>query len=132
MPIMDTLKNAASVLRAADKIPEYEAVLDAYSQIAELQATNYEQQLTIQKLTSELESIRRDQKSADGAEIWMHMLWIPSDDNPYCVHCYDKHKRLFHVLASNRGMGNVGRCPECNSEAPDFPGYSYWKRNPTK
>jgi hypothetical protein len=130
MPVMDMLKNAASVLRAADKIPEYEAVLDAYRQIAELQATNYDQQLKIQTLTSELESIRRDQKSAEGAEIWRNALWIPKDANPYCVHCYDKQKRLFHILeVQTTGFNNVGRCPECKSEIR-FPHNSYWEQNP--
>ncbi len=127
---MDTLKGAASVLRAADKIPEYQAVLDAYQQITELQATNYEQQLRIQSLSAELESVRRDQKSADGAKIWAHLLWVPNDDNPYCIHCYDKQRRLFHVLEGNKaGIGKIGQCPECKAEIPHFPRNSYWKQN---
>jgi hypothetical protein len=130
MTVMDTLKNAASVLRAADKIPEYEAVLDAYSKISELQAANYEQQLKIQELTAELESIWRDQKSAEGAQISANVLWIRNDDNPYCIHCFDKQKRLFHVLEirGTRG-GRVGHCPECMAEISNFPHTSYWKRD---
>lgn len=131
--MLDTLKNAATVLRAADKIPEYEAVLDAYSKIAELQATTYDQQLKIQALTAALESIRSDQKSADGAEIWAHVLWIPNDDNPYCIHCFDKQKRLFHLVETfgKPGMGKIGQCPECKAEIIHFPRNSYWKRNVT-
>jgi hypothetical protein len=71
--MLDGLTEAANLLREADKIPQYQAVLDAYSQISELQAKNYTQQLQIQELTCELENIRRDQKSAEGAKIWMHL-----------------------------------------------------------
>jgi hypothetical protein len=124
MAVMDTLKNAASVLRAADKIPEYEAVLDAYRQIAELQAANYDQQVKIQSLTAELESMRCDQKSAEGREIWLNLLWVPNDEHPYCIHCFDKQKRLFHVLESAKG----GQCPECKAEVPDVPRSSYWQQ----
>lgn len=60
MVILDALKDAANVLREADKIPQYQAVLDAYSQIAELQATSYSQQLKIQELTGVEESGTED------------------------------------------------------------------------
>ena len=129
MALMDSLKNVASVLRAADKIPEYEAVLDAYSHIAELQKTSYEHQLKVQELTAELESTRRDQKSAEGAKLWGHVLWIPNDDDPYCIHCFDKQKRLFHMLeVSKAGTGKIGQCPECKVEIPHLPRNSYWMR----
>jgi hypothetical protein len=133
MAVLDTLKNAATVLRAADKIPEYEAVLDAYSKIAELQAVTYDQQLRIQALTADLECTRGDQKSAEGAQIWANALWIPNNDNPYCIHCFDKQKRLFHLIETlgKPGTGKIGQCPECRAEIPHLPRNSYWKRNAT-
>jgi hypothetical protein len=127
MAILDALKDAANVLREADKIPQYQAVLDAYSQIAELQAATYSQQLKIQELTGDLERIRRDQKAAEGAQIWMHLLWIPNDHEPYCVHCFDKEKRLFHVTEIVQPkLGKIGQCPECKAEVTHVPRDSFW------
>jgi hypothetical protein len=115
--IIDGLMGAANVLRAADKIPEYEAVLDAYGQIAELQAKSYGQQLEIQRLATEIEQIRTSQKSAEGSQIWADHLWLVNDHQPYCLHCYEKNKRLFHVVQIRKErMGTLNQCPECRSE----------------
>jgi hypothetical protein len=63
MAILDGLKAAADALRQADKIPQFQAVLDAQAQIAELQVFNHEQQLEIRLLREELERVRADHDS---------------------------------------------------------------------
>ena len=124
--IIEGLKGAAGVLRAADKIPEYEAVLDAYGQIAELQARAFAQQLEIQKLSAELEEVRSSQSSAVGSKIWADHLWLLNDQLPYCLHCYEKNNRLFHVVHLRKPkMGTFHQCPECRSEYR-FVHQSYW------
>ncbi len=101
--------------------------------MAELQATTYSQQLTIQELTGELDRIRRDQKAAEGARIWMHLLWIPNDHEPYCVHCFDKEKRLFHVTEiTHPKLGKMWQCPECKAEVTHVPRQSLWNHETQK
>lgn len=128
MAILDGLKMAADTLRQADKIPQYEAVLDAYAQIADLQTQNHQQQREIRELTMELECLRTDQVSAEGSEIWRELLWIKGDNDPYCVHCFDKDKRLFHVFrARGKAMADDTVCPECKNRTERAPTKSVWQ-----
>jgi hypothetical protein len=125
---MEPLMLAANVLREADKIPQYKAVLDAYERIAELQVKHDEQLRTILKLKDELDLLRKDQASAEGCEIWQELLWLKWDDNPYCIHCFDKHKRLFHVIrVQGRGVSYDSLCPECKSKTERAPMKSIWQ-----
>lgn len=125
---MEPLMVAANMLREADKIPQYKAVLDAYQRIAELQVQNHEQHAKIQDLKKELELIRADQVSAEGSEIWIDLLWVKEDENPYCLHCWEKQRRLYHVSRnlSQKGQLRV-RCPECGNETSTLPTQSYWR-----
>jgi Zn finger protein HypA/HybF involved in hydrogenase expression len=126
--IMEPLMAAANMLREADKIPQYKAVLDAYQRIAELQVENHEQHTKIQDLKKELELIRADQVSAEGSQVWIDLLWIKEDENPYCLHCWEKQKRLYHVNKNLSAKGQVRvHCPECGSETMTLPTQSYWR-----
>jgi len=127
MALLDGLKMAGDALRQADKIPQFQAVLDAQAQLAELQAHNHEQATEIRELQQELEQLRADQASAEGREVWANLLWIPGDNDPYCVHCWDKQKRLFHVLRGKTATSSlVARCPECKNETYPQWTQSYW------
>jgi hypothetical protein len=121
--VLDGLKGAGNVLRKADKIPEYQAVLDAYAQISEMQALVYDLNAKLREVTQELERVLGDQASAQGREFWQSLLWIPNDDHPYCVHCWDARKRLFHVGKYGRYM----RCGECKNETSPPIHMSYWQ-----
>lgn len=129
MALLDGLKMAADALRQADKIPQFEAVLDAYAQLAELQAQSHVQLAEIRQLKDELERVRTDQASAEGRKIWANLLWIPANEEPYCVHCWEKQKRLFHVnKVLSKGAGTlISHCPECSSETLQPPHQSYWE-----
>jgi len=50
MTVMDGLKGAAATLRAADKIPEYNAILDAQQKIFDLQGENQQLKNKLAKL----------------------------------------------------------------------------------
>jgi hypothetical protein len=129
MAIFDGLKGAADALRQADKIPQFQAVLDAQARLAELQEYNHQQAIEIRQLREELERLRADQASAEGYEIWRDLLWIKNDDDPYCVHCFDKNKRLFHV-SRVRGKSltlSDTVCPECKSRTELAPKKSHWQ-----
>jgi hypothetical protein len=127
MPIIEGLKAAAEALRQADKIPQFQAVLDAQAQIVELQVHNQEQQLEIQHLRQELERVQADQPATEGSKIWVDLLWIPANDDPYCVHSWDQRKRLFHVNKVISSGRLIGRCHECKSETLRPPPQSYWQ-----
>jgi hypothetical protein len=66
MGITDGLMSAANVLRAADKIPEFQQILDAMGRMAELQGELSAAQERNRALENELEAIRSDQKKAEG------------------------------------------------------------------
>jgi hypothetical protein len=128
MALFDGLKGAADALRQADKIPQYQAVLDAQSRLGELQEHNHQQAIEIRELTQELERLRADQASAEGCVVWASLLWIPEDNDPYCVHCWDKQKRLFHVLKGKTATSSsIDRCPECKNETHPQCRESYWE-----
>lgn len=81
--VVEGLKQAASTLRAADKIPEYNSILDAQQKIFDLQNENQELKQTIQKM-----------KSKDDLEFEPGHNWLvdPKGDKGrhFCTICWDK------------------------------------------
>jgi hypothetical protein len=131
--LLDSLKGAANTLREADKIPQYQTVLDAYAQMSEMQRTIYDLEAKLREVTEELKQLQADQSSAEGRVVWLGLLWIPDDHDPYCVHCWDQRKRLFHVGKGRTNGVNtsvsVMRCPECHHETIPCPSKSRWQSN---
>lgn len=88
--LFDSLKGAASTLREADKIPQYQAVLDAYQQISEMQRTIYDLEEKLRESDKELKAIREAQASTEESTTWRHLLWLKDDQRPRCLHCWEK------------------------------------------
>jgi hypothetical protein len=120
--VLEGLKGAGSVLREADKIPQYEAVLNAYAQMSEMQGTIYELQEKLRETEKELTAMRALQASVEGSKIDHQLLWLKGDNEPRCLHCWDADKKLIHV---NRGWALsqcYSRCPRCKEQLHGVPG----------
>jgi hypothetical protein len=127
--VLEGLKSAAKVLGEAGKIPLQQTVIDAQQQMVELVAKVYELNQQLQEANAELQRVRADQSSAEGRKVWENLLWIPNDDDPYCVHCWDAQKRLFHVGKTRIPdvSSSVMRCHECGAHTVPCPQLSYWQ-----
>lgn len=82
MGVMDGLKQAADVLRAADKLPEFNAILDAQQKIFDLQNQN-------QKLKEELAK----EKQANILVFEKDHMWMIDPEEPdrkLCPTCSQK------------------------------------------
>jgi hypothetical protein len=125
--LFDGMMGAAKVLLDAGKIPEYKTVIDAYTEMHKLQSQVYDLDSQLREVKEELKRVQEDQASAEGSAVWAGLLWIPNDDDAYCVHCWDVRKRLFHVNMTHvPNMGIGSRCPECTSQVINHPRRSYW------
>jgi hypothetical protein len=126
-PLFDGLIGAAKTLQEANKIPEYRTVLEAFAEMHKLQGQIYDLDSQLREVKEEMKRLQEDQASAEGSARWVGLLWIPNDDDAYCVHCWDQRKRLFHVnLFYVPQMGIGTKCPECTSQVMNHPRRSYW------
>jgi hypothetical protein len=131
--VLEGLKSAGTVLREADKIPQYEAVNNAYIQIAQMQGTIHELQEKLRESEKELKQMREAQASAVGSVRWADHLWLYRDDSPCCLYCWEKQKRLFHVIPIyGKGIFRETKCPECETRIERVPRRSYWQMESEK
>ena len=114
MGITDGLMSAANVLRAADKIPEFQQILDAMGKMAELQAELSAAQERNRALEKELEAIRADQKSAEGIRRDCDLYVLGHEK--YCPGCWEMHKRLAPVVSVRSHGVMVYQCCRCKQE----------------
>ena len=114
--ITDGLMSAAKTLRAADKIPEYQQILEAMGKIAELQAQLSAEQERSRALEKELEAIRSDQKKAEGIRRERD-VWV-LDGNAYCPGCWELDKRLAPIVTITSGPHRTRslQCCRCKQE----------------
>lgn len=108
MGLTDGLMAAASVLRSADKIPEYQQILDAMGKLAELQAQLSAEQERSRGLEKELEAIRSDQKKAEGIKQQGEVYVL--DGHPYCPRCWEVDKRLGPIVTRGLAPTTPDRC----------------------
>jgi len=116
MGITDGLMSAANILRSADKIPEFQQILDAMARLAELQTQLSAEQERNRSLEKELEAIRSDQQSAEGIRRDRDLYVL--NDLKYCPGCWQLEKRLGPVVSvrSKTGGGHVLQCCRCKQE----------------
>jgi len=121
MSVMDGLKQAASTLRAADKIPEYNAILDAQQRIFDLQNENQELKEKNVALTDKKDlegQLHRDDNSP-----WLAM---EDDEDPtarYCMLCWDTESTLVRLYVDDKGYYEK-HCKKCDNRfmwKPDQP-----------
>jgi len=119
MSTLDGLKAAAGVLRAADKIPEYQQILDAMEKMTELQSQLSEAKEHIRELETELGAIRADQESAEGIRRDRDLYVL--NNRKYCPGCWEIDKRLSPVVSvrNKSGGGHVLQCCRCKQEFSD-------------
>jgi hypothetical protein len=89
MGVMDGLKQAAIALRAADKIPEYNAILDAQQKIFDLQNENQELKQSISELRKATDL---EEKLSFDAENGVYRL--KDDARAFCRICYERDGKL--------------------------------------
>jgi hypothetical protein len=127
-PLFDGMMGAAKVLKDADKLPEYKTILDAYGQMHEMQGTIFDLTEKLREIEKELKEMRDTQASAVGGVRWANHFWQRKDDSPCCLFCWEKQKRLFHVIPTSfRGDNQDTKCPECGTEIQSIPKRSIWQ-----
>ena|ERR1700690_3848837 len=110
MGLYDGLRDAANVLKEANKIEQYKEILEAQKEL-----------LDMQKRISDLESENKDLKDkleTKGKLVYQNDTYVlvedDKEDGPFCSRCWDVERRLVRT----HPMGNPAfhKCPECNSE----------------
>ena len=113
MGTLDGLKAAADVLRAADKIPEYQQILDAMEKMADLRSQLSDAQDRIRSLQTELDAVRADQRSAEGIRRVRDLYVL--GDKKYCPGCWEMDKRLAPVVTVRKQVA-IFQCCRCKQE----------------
>jgi L-fucose mutarotase/ribose pyranase (RbsD/FucU family) len=118
MGVLDGLKTAADVLRAADKISEYQQILEAMAKMMELQGQVEAEKQRVKELQAELAAIREDQVKADG--IVREGDFYNLNGNAYCVFCWEVEKRLGPLVPRHKVVGGRNerfyQCTRCKQE----------------
>jgi hypothetical protein len=117
--VFEPLKTAAEVLRAADKIPEYQRILEAMQTISDMSEELHEAKAEIRTLKAELENVNADIGRAEGAKVRSGCLWLTGEEEPFCLHCWEKKRRLFHMLPDT-AYGFSRLCPECSARVANI------------
>ena len=114
---IDGLKGVADFLRKADKIPEYQQILDAMATIGELRLKLADYQDKVRFLEAEIEAIRADQGSAEGIRRVGDFMVLNNEF--YCVGCWKLRKRLGPLVNFRLESGRLrSRCCLCEQEFP--------------
>jgi hypothetical protein len=123
MAILDGLKTAAEVLRAADKIPEYQQILEAMVKMMELQGQVETEKERVKELQAELKAIREDQINAKGIVRKGDIYLL--NNQAYCVHCWEVEKRLGPLVPRRKASGtrtdSFYQCTRCKQELTPRP-----------
>jgi hypothetical protein len=105
-------------MRAADKIPEYQQILDAMGKMMELQGQIDEEKQRVKTLEVELKAIREDQINADG--ILREGDFYNLKGNAYCIFCWEVEKRLGPLVPRRKLVGKYTerfyQCTRCKQE----------------
>lgn len=113
MSVLDGLKKAAAALRAADKIPEYNAILDAQQKIFDLQTENQEHKETQKELESLLK--KKEHVKYHSGAMW-ERLAEGEYKGPCCpARCWEADHRTIPLTRVNQGRIKWV-CPCCNGK----------------
>lgn len=105
MGIYDGLKDAAKVLKEADKIEQYKEILEAQEKMLEMQTR-------IKVLESENESLKKLRILEDEIEYRDKSYWL-NEDGPYCARCWDAERKLIHLRQQNFQKSDYD-CDNCD------------------
>jgi len=111
MAIFDELKSVANVLKEADKIPQYQQILEVQEKLLEMQNR-------ISDLESENKELNEKLKIQEVLVFNNNAYWIEKDDKkdgPYCSCCWDDNKKIIRM----QPCGNPAfyDCPKCKNKS---------------
>lgn len=116
MAIFEELKSIAGVLKEADKIEQYQQILDAQQELLKMQSK-------IAELEDENKSLKEKLRTKESLIYENHAYWTNKEgkkEGPFCSRCWDKNKDLIRMLPYD-GLGN---CPECQTTVQIVPNHS--------
>ena len=106
MAILDDLKSIAKTLREADKIPQYEQILDVREKMLEMQEEN-------SNLKKENKKLKDNSQIENDLEIKNNCDYRKSNKlGPYCTCCWDDENKLLNLHKKSSGKIH---CPKCKT-----------------
>ncbi|MGB9681219.1 MAG: hypothetical protein ACPLXL_01610 [Minisyncoccia bacterium] len=121
MSLFDILKSIGETLRKADKIEEYQKILDVQEKLLEMQKK-------ITDLEEENKSLKEKLKIKGNLIFENNAYWIKkggsNKDGPFCSRCWDKNNELIRMHPCLNPA--FYRCPECKNSVqvrPDLDSY---------
>lgn len=110
MTVLEGLKQAATTLRAADKIPEYNAILDAQQRIFDLQNENQQLKEEVKELRNSLQ-LKGEVKFDPPSGVYR----LENDQRAFCPVCYEKEAKLITLRwqESSDGWTPYYHCSVC-------------------
>jgi len=106
MGIFDELKSVGSVLREADKIEQYQLILDVQAKLLDMQKKIADLEVENKALKDEI-NIKKN--LVHRAEVY-YLIDGDKEDGPFCTMCYDTKKLLVRLKNS---MDERKICPNC-------------------
>jgi len=112
MAIFDELKSIAKTLREADKIEQYQQILDVQEKLLEMQKRIIDLEKDNRELKNKLE-IKENLYYKNSA------YWVNKEDKkdgsegPFCSHCWDVGKNTVR-MHQRIGSPDFYSCPECH------------------
>jgi hypothetical protein len=111
MGVYEGLKDAAAVLREADKISQYQQILDAQKALLDMQKR-------IEELEVENKELHKQLETKGKLVAQDNMYWIEEEgkrDGPFCTSCWDSIDKLVRLHVSNDS--GAAMCPTCKTLA---------------
>jgi len=113
MSLYDGLKDAATVLKEAQKIEEYKQILEG---LDELQA----RQKKIFDLEAEVKDLKDKLKTKENLKYERNSYFtVDNNDGPFCSHCWDAGEKL--VRTHPAGNPAYHTCPKCKNTVQVYP-----------
>lgn len=113
MAIFDELKSVAKTLREADKIEQYQQILDVQERLLEMQKR-------IADLEVENGVLKEKLKIKEGLIFERNAYWLPEGDKkdgPFCSKCKDGEDKLVRMRVGDYTFG-WAHCPNCGKTTP--------------
>jgi len=105
MDIIKGLGTAADVLRKADKILEYQQILDAMERLTT-------QQGRISELETENRDLKEKLKTREELIVKNDAYWKKDGDGPFCLTCHGSKDLLIHMVSWG---ADQHKCNNCNN-----------------
>ena len=101
MAIFDELKSVANTLREADKIPQYQQILDVLEKLIEMQNKIF-------TLETENKELKDKLKLKENLVFERNAYWIidgENKDGPFCTKCKDSDDKMIRMRVAEYQFG---------------------------